>query len=79
MNVRVALERMLEDAPISDIEAEIARSLADALDAKDNGQGKASTAKELRAVIAEIVERRGDRTIDAIDELARKRAARQSG
>lgn len=79
MSVTTALEAALLDLPATDLEAEIARSLAGALESKDNGQGKASTAKELRALLAEIGERKGDAKNDSLDELARKRDARRSG
>lgn len=78
MSVSAALEALLAKADISEIEAEIARSLAGALDSKDNGQGKASTAKELRSLLAEIEDRLAEQKTDSLDELAKKRATRRT-
>lgn len=79
MSVLAALEEALEKMPATPLEAEIARALATALDSKDNGQGKASTGKELRALLAEIELRKDPQQVDGLDELANKRAARRSG
>lgn len=77
MSVKSALEDALTKLPATPLEAEIARSLASALDSKDNGQGKASTAKELRSLLGELQEREGSDVVDSLDELAKKRAARR--
>jgi hypothetical protein len=84
MSVRTALDADLEQMPRRVQEstlAAVARELADVLDGKPGARDAASVAKEMRAALTDL------RTMadmvpeeaDPIDELSRRKAARQSG
>lgn len=75
MSVRDALEDVLSRSPqATDLEAEIARSLADQID-HGKGEGMAAKVKELRSIVKTIEGRQTE--TDGLDELAKKRVARR--
>jgi hypothetical protein len=84
MSVRDALEADLADMParVQDSTlAEVARTLAAVLDERPGARDAASVAKEMRAALADLKTMADavPEEADPIDELSRRKAARQSG
>lgn len=84
MSVRDALEADLDAMParVQDSTlAAVARQLAEVLDSQPGARDAASVAKEMRAALADLktLADAVPEEADPIDELSRRKAARQSG
>jgi hypothetical protein len=73
VSVAEAVERLIAENTPTDLEAELARALANQI---DKGEGTASAVKELRVLVGNIEDRKPE--ADALDELAKARAARRA-
>lgn len=73
MSVHDAVEKLITENTPTDLEAELARALANQI---DKGEGTASAVKELRILVGYIEDRKPE--ADSLDELAKARAARRS-
>lgn len=74
MSVLPSVRAALDESKVSGWQRDIAEALAAAMDDSPN----ASTAKELKTLMLELVGERNEEKADVSDDLASKRAARRS-